>query len=116
MRLFKRRGWEPSSNGAPQLVSLAPINTDAMDMMMTSPSPSQSNYHHHQLLLSPTAAATATSPFEHDQVDGGGDGGDTDSNYADYQTVTALPARVVVAAHQAATTTDDVSNRKGENE
>lgn len=110
MRLFKRRGWEPSSNGAPQLVSLAVINTDAMDMM-SSPSPSSSNHHHHhQLLLSPTSAS---SPFEHDQVDGGG-GGDTDSNYADYQTVTALPARVVVAAHQ--TTTDEASNRKGENE
>lgn len=110
MRLFKRRGWEASSNGAPQLVSLAPINTDAMDMM-TSPL-SSSSHHHHQLLLSPTAA-TASSPFEHDQVDGG----DTDSNYADYQTVTALPARVVVAAsHQATTTTDEVSNRKGENE
>jgi hypothetical protein len=81
--------------------------------MMSSPSPSSSSsnhyHHHHQLLLSPTSAS---SPFEHDQVDGGG--GDTDSNYADYQTVTALPARVVVAAHQ--TTTDEAFNRKGENE
>ena len=67
MRLFKRRsgGWDeqtPVSSGAPQLVSLAPINTESFFNDVQN---------------------------EHQRHD--------DDDYADYQTVTALPARVVVA-------------------
>lgn len=62
MRLFRRRTSDP----APQLVSLAPINVD-MD---------------HYTVLSPSSSASSSYRAP-------------DPSYSDYQTVTALPALVV---------------------
>jgi len=63
MRLFRRRTSDP----APQLVSLAPINVD-MD---------------HYTVLSPSSSSASSSYRA------------PDPSYSDYQTVTALPALVV---------------------
>lgn len=73
MRLFRRRASDP----APQLVSLAPIDTD-MDYVVPVPPPAP---------LSPTSI---TSNYNSSEA------------YADYQTVTALPALVVQHADDGA--------------